>query len=142
MKISPAGIALIQRFEGCKLDAYPDASPERIPTIGYGHTGAGVFLGLKITQERANELLCADLVKFEAAVSSAVHVTLTQGQFDALVSFAYNVKGWRASTLINMVNAGNFASAAAEFPKWCHAGKTELAGLVLRRAAEQQLFLS
>jgi lysozyme len=146
MKTSPAGIALICRFEGCRLDAYPDPGVGwNLPTVGYGHTGAGVSQGLHIDQARAEELLASDLANFEHAVLGAVHVPLTQCQFDALVSFAYNVKGWQGSTLIRLCNAGDFAGAAAEFPKWDHAPAADghmevLPGLVLRRAAEQRLF--
>lgn len=142
MKISPAGIALITQFEGCALQAYPDASPRRIPTVGYGHTGAGVLLGQRITQERACTLLAADLVRFEAAVSGMVTVPVTQEQFDALVSFAYNL-GTQAllrSTLLRMVNSGDFKGASNEFQRWAHAGGETLPGLIRRRAAERDLF--
>jgi lysozyme len=156
MKTSPAGIALICKYEGCKLTAYPDASTRRIWTVGYGHTGAGVTQGLTITQERAEQLLAADLVTFETAVralTSPMLVTLrpggivvcvlTQGQFDALVSFSYNVGAHTlaASTLLRKLNAGDIGGAAAEFAKWTHAGAEVLPGLVRRRAAERALFL-
>jgi lysozyme len=139
-RTSPAGIDVMKVFEGCRLVAYRDASPERIWTIGRGHTGAGVTQGLRIDQVRADQLFACDLLSFETAVCSAVHVELTQGQFDALVSFAYNCKGWRTSDLIRLVNARDFNGAANEFPKWCHAGAEILPGLVTRRAAEQKLF--
>lgn len=137
MKPSQACIDLVKELEGFRPDAY--LCPAGIPTIGYGHTH-GVKLGDSIDQERGEELLSADLAIAAAAVSAAVHVPLTQGQFDALTSFAYNVRGWSASTLVKLVNARAFGAAAAEFPKWVHAGKTVLPGLVRRRAAEQQLF--
>ena len=140
MNVSQACIDLVKHFEGCRLDAYEDDSPAKIPTIGYGHTGS-VKLGDSISQERAEELLAQDLASFATQVSGAVHIPIAQHQFDALVAFAYNVKGWRISTLFHMVNTGNFTAAAAEFPKWCHAGTRVLNGLVARRAAEQKLFL-
>ena len=148
MKTSPAGIALICRFESCRLEAYPDPGVGwKLPTIGWGHTGAGVTMGLRIDQARADQLLASDLRASESAVLGVVRVPLIQCRFDALVSFAYNCKGWRTSILIRLCNAGNFAAASNEFPKWIHAeaedGHVEvLPGLVLRRAAEQALFNS
>jgi len=140
MKMSPAGTALTRHFEGCKLEAYPDAGKPPVWTIGWGHTGPDVTPGLRITQERADQLLARDLAIFESAVTYAVRVPLKQCQFDALVAFAFNVRGWRGSTLIKKLNAGDLAGAAEEFPCWCHAGGEVLEGLVLRRAAEQRLF--
>jgi len=142
MHTSPAGIALICGFEGCCLTAYADASPRKIATIGYGHTGAGVMLGQTITRERAEQLLASDLLMTEEAVLRAVHVPLSQCQFDALVSFAFNVRGWRESTLLRLLNSGDYAGAAAEFPRWDHAGAEVLPGLTARRAAEQAMFMS
>lgn len=97
-------------------------------------------MGQTITQERAEQLLRSDLLAFEAEVMSAAHIPLKQCQFDALVSFAYNCEGWRDSTLIRKVNAGDFRGASAEFPKWCHADGEIEPGLVLRRAAERVMF--
>ena len=144
MKTSPAGIALITNFEGCRLEAYPDASLNRIPTIGYGHIGCGVMLGQTITQERAEQLLTADLARFETAVSGMLAVPVTQGQFDALVSFAYNLGPFtlQRSTLLRMLNAGDVAGAANAFQDWNHTRGETLAGLTRRRAAERDLFLS
>jgi lysozyme len=142
MRTSPVGIALIQHFESCKLEAYPDPGEGwKLPTIGWGHTGAGVTMGLRIDQARADQWFAGDLIAFECAVSGVVRVPLIQCRFDALVSFAYNVIGWRTSTLIRLCNDGNFVAAAAEFPRWIHSGGIEIEpGLVLRRAAEQTVF--
>jgi lysozyme len=142
MKISPAGIALIKQFEGCRLTAYPDASSRKVPTVGYGHTGAGVMLGQRITQARADQLLANDLEVFETAVTRAVKVPLSQNQFDALVSFAFNVSGWQGSTLLKKLNAGDYAACAETFPLYCHAGEEVLPDLVRRREAERNLFNS
>ena len=139
MKASPACIDLIKSFESLKLESY--LCPAGIPTIGYGHT-QGVELGQTIDADEAERLLAHDVEQFEAAVIAAVPRPLTQGQFDALVSFAYNCKGWRTSTLIRLTNLGNVKGAALEFPKWVHAGEKILPGLVRRRAAEQKLFLT
>jgi lysozyme len=139
MKPSQACIDLVKRFEGCHLEAY--TCPAGLPTIGYGHT-RGVKLGERISIERAEQLLAEDLGVAARAVEKALRVPVTQGQFDALCSFAFNCRGWSKSTLLKLVNAGDSAAASREFPKWVHAGGTVLKGLVKRRAAEQQLFLA
>src|SRR5579872_3041698 len=129
---------LVKEFEGCKLEAYQDLGG--IWTIGYGHTGADVYRGLVISQARAGQLLDEDLDKTAGYVTAALHVPATQNQFDALCSFAFNVKGWRGSTLLKLVNARDYAGAAAQFPRWDHVGQKEVAGLLRRRMAEQALF--
>lgn len=149
MKTSDSGVALIKAHEGLRLDAYPDPGYGwAVPTIGHGHTSqAGppvVTRGMKITAAGADAILRADLVKFEQAVAKAVKVPLTQPQFDALVSFTFNLGPGNLgkSTLLRKLNAGDYAGAAAEFPKWNRAGGKVLAGLTRRRADEQALFLS
>lgn len=137
MKPSQACIDLVKHFEGLRLDAY--LCPANIPTIGYGHTG-GVKLGDRIDQAQAEKLLSQDLAAFALYVNAAVRVPIQQHQFDALVAFAFNVKGWKESTLLRLLNAGDFHGAALEFPRWNHAGVKVLAGLTLRRTAEKALF--
>jgi lysozyme len=142
MKISDQGIELIQRFEGCRLGAYKDAVG--VPTIGYGHTH-DVKMGDYITQEEAEELLHKDIAQFEECVNKMfAGVTLVQTQFDALVSFAFNLGcgALRNSTLRRKIEAHKWHEAADEFSRWCHAGHRKLKGLVRRRAAEKELFLS
>lgn len=136
------GLALIKQSEGLRLAAYKDSVG--IPTIGWGHTGADVKMGQTITQDRAVDLLKADLAKFEKAVGRLVRVVISQNQFDALVCLTYNI-GARAledSTLLKKLNTSDFAGAADQFPRWNKAGGQVLPGLVKRRAAERQLFLS
>lgn len=146
MQISPNGIALIKQFEGCKLDAYQDSVG--IWTIGYGWTqpvdGRKVGTGMKIDQATADRLLKCGVVQFEQGVSQSVKVPINQNQFDALVSFAYNLglRSLTTSTLLKKLNAGDKQGAADEFPKWVNAGGVRLNGLVTRRAAERSLFLS
>lgn len=137
---SKPGIELIKRFEGCQLRAY--CCPAGKLTIGYGHTGADVFDGLIIAPERAEELLRADLVEVEKQVLQLVTAPITQGQFDALVAFTYNVGAGalKASTLLRKLNAEDYAGASEEFARWTKAGGRELPGLVRRRAAERNLF--
>ena len=139
MHISEAGLALIRQFEGLRLSAY--RCPAGIATIGYGST-AGVQMGQTITAARAEELLRDDVRQFEAAVSRLVKVPLNQGQHDALVSFAFNLgaKALEQSTLLRLLNAGDYSGAAAQFDRWVYASGKKLSGLVKRRAAERALF--
>ena len=141
MEISKKGLDLIKSFEGCKLVGY--LCPAGIPTIGYGHTGKGVTVGMKITKAQAEQLLVFDLEKFEKSVNNAVKVKLTQCQFDALVSFTYNVGAGNLvkSTLLKKVNAKDFIGASNEFKKWNKGGGKVLAGLTRRREAEKKLFM-
>jgi len=141
MNVSDDGIDLIKQFEGCRLKAY--LCPAGVWTIGYGHTG-GVNKGDVITEDDADDLLRADLVRFERSVLRLVRVPLSQGQFDALVSFAFNLGGGalQRSTLRQKLNRGDYEGAAEQFMKWTRAGGRVLAGLVRRRQAEYELFVS
>ncbi len=139
MHISQKGLDLIKSFEGLRLSAYK--CPADVWTIGYGTT-AGVKPSQTITKERAEELLREDVARFEAQVLRLVKVPLTQGQFDGLVSFTYNLGAGNLSnsTLLRLLNAGDYAGAAEQFDRWSKAGGRVLAGLVRRRAAERALF--
>ena len=141
MKLSDNGIKFIQDFEGLKLNAYRDIVG--VLTIGFGHTGADVIEGMTITKDRANELFNQDIANFVAGVNSMVK-SCTQGEFDAMVSFAYNLglKSLKTSTLLRKFNEGDIDGAANEFTKWNRAGGKEVAGLTRRRLAERALFLS
>lgn len=144
MNINEKGLEILKHFEGCRLEAYPDPGTGGEPyTIGYGHTG-NVKLGMKITQEQADELLKQDLHKFEVGVMSLITHVPTENQFSALVCFAYNV-GLHAlenSHLLKYVNGGDLRSAAKEFLRWNKSSGKELPGLTLRRKAESDLFSS
>jgi len=145
MKTSDHGIAIIKQFEGCKLKAY--LCPAAKLTIGYGHTSdAGhpeVTEGMTITQDEAVRILANDLVKFEEAVDNIVTVELSQGQFDALVSFTYNcgIGALKKSTLLKKVNAEDWDACPAEFMKYTRGGGKVLPGLVRRRKAEVESFV-
>jgi len=140
------GLDLIKECEGLRTEAY--ICPAGVLTIGYGHTGTvdgkKIQLGMKITKEKAEELLKKDLAGFEKGVSACVRVPLTQNQFDALVSFSYNlgVGSLQSSTLLKLLNEGKYEKAAEQFPLWVKGGDVVLPGLVKRRAAEKQLFLT
>lgn len=146
MQTSEKGIALIKQFEGCKLTAYQDSVG--VWTIGYGWTqpvdGKPIRAGMTIKQETAERLLKTGLVSYESDVSRLVKVGLTQGQFDALVSFTYNLgaRSLSTSTLLRKLNADDYAGAADEFLRWNKAGGKVLNGLTRRREAERALFLS
>lgn len=143
MRISDAGVDLIKSFEGLKLEAYK--CPAGIWTIGYGHTGPGVTSGLSIDEQEAESLLYDDLVKFEDGVNKLTcELDITQGMFDALVCFAYNVGlgALARSTLLKLLKQNKVLEASEQFKVWNKAGGKELAGLTRRRNAEAELFLS
>lgn len=141
MNISQNAIDIIKHFEGCRLSAYK--CPAGIWTIGYGHTGADVKKGMTITQEQAESLLKQDLIVHTNNVLKLVKVPLTQNQFDALVSFEYNVGygNFAKSTLLKLLNQKKYEDAAKQFLRWKYAKGIVLAGLVKRRNAEMKLFL-
>ena len=135
MRISENGLNLIKEFEGCRLEAYLD--PAGVPTIGYGHT-SGVKMGQVITQNTADEYLRDDCAAAEKNVNGFdAKYHWNQNQFDALVSFAFNLGS------INQLTANGTRSIediSAKIPEYCHAGGKKLNGLVRRRAAEKELF--
>lgn len=141
--INRAGLDLIKEFEGFSYVAYPDPGTGGIPyTIGWGHAGPDVKPGMKITKERAEELLIADLASACRAVESSVKVPLTDNQFAALVSFVFNCgpANFRNSTLLRRLNAGDYGCVPAELAKWNRAAGKVLPGLSRRRAAEAVLW--
>ncbi len=136
---SKAGIVSIKQFEGCKLSAYMDSVG--VWTIGYGCT-TDVAPGMKITLVQAEERLKADLKDAEDAVNLLVVVPLAQCEFDALVSFTYNLGqgALRRSTLLKLLNAADFDGASREFLRFDKANGKVLPGLSRRRLAESRLF--
>ena len=145
MKINEKGIALIKKFEGCKLKAYKCSAG--VPSIGYGATfyedGSKVKMTDTITQQRADELLKYHVELFSEKVKLLIKSAVNENQFSALVSFAYNVGvgALSKSTLLKKVNANHEdISIATEFAKWNKAGGKVLKGLESRRAAESALY--
>jgi GH24 family phage-related lysozyme (muramidase) len=156
-RIGPAGVALVKRFEGCArlrgdglVEAYPDPGTGGAPwTIGWGATGRDRFTGGRIgpdtrwTQAQCDARLAEDLAANAAEVAAAIgEAPTTQAQFDALVSFHYNTGAIARATLTQRHIAGDHAGAAREFARWNRAGGRVLKGLVRRRAAEAELYLS
>jgi lysozyme len=136
-------IDLIKTSESLRLVAYPDPASGGEPyTIGYGHTGPDIYLGKKITEDEAEVYLLQDIQRCETAIYGLVRVTLTQGQFDALVDFIFNegVSHFKDSTLLRLINRGLFDLADKEFAKWDLADGKKFEGLTKRRAAEAALF--
>lgn len=143
MRTSQNGIAVLKYFENCSLSAYPDPATGGAPwTIGWGHTGPEVVPGLIWTQAKADAQLLDDLAEREMSVSCAVTAALSQGQFDALIDFVYNLGSgnFEGSTLLKLVNAGDMSGAAAQFARWNRAAGKPMRGLTRRRAAEAALF--
>lgn len=140
MRINAAGLEILKKFEGLRLDAYRDVAG--VWTIGWGHTG-DVKPGMRVTKHQAGAILDVDLDKFERGVGDLVHVA-NENQFSALVSLAFNI-GLGAlgkSTLLKRFNNGEHYAAGNEFLKWrLSAGKVQ-PGLVKRRVAERALFLT
>lgn len=148
LKPSSKALSLIREFEGCKLSAYPDPGTGGLPiTIGWGSTtdeqARPIKIGDKWTQERADARLRAHVEEFGEKVWQLVaDVPTTQAQFDALVSFAYNVgvAALKGSTLLKRHREASYAGAAVEFARWNKSGGRVMAGLVRRRAAEAELY--
>jgi lysozyme len=138
--LSDSGLSLLQAYEGLMLTAYSDSVG--IPTIGYGHT-RNVKIGDEITREQAIDLLREDVVYAENCINNEItQVRLSQHQFDALVSFVFNVgcSAFRNSTLLKKLRMGDFEAAQHEFGQWTRAGTDHPLGLIKRRAAEADWF--
>ena len=140
MKIK--NLDIIKKSEGLRLEAYLP-TPNDVPTIGYGHT-KGVRMGQRISLAQAEQFLLEDVDWAEDAVNSLVKVKLSQNQFDALVSFVFNIGAgaFSKSTLLKYLNAGDYGGAANQFLRWNKQAGKELKGLTKRRQEERALFLS
>ena len=145
MKFSEHGLNLLKEWEGCILHIYKDAAG--LPTIGIGHLltkeeKIGNKYANGITEEEALQILAKDVVPAENAVNSHVSVQLSQNQFDALVSFTFNcgVGAFANSTLLKVLNAGNYNEVPAQLMRWTKAGGKTCDGLVTRRKNECNLW--
>jgi lysozyme len=142
MNYSQSGLQLTEQFEACRFVAYQDIKGNW--TIGYGHTGPDVYQGLTITSLQATQLLLNDVQHAVNCVNQLVTVTLTQGEFDALVDFAFNCGcgAFAGSTMLKLLNSGDYQGAAGQFDLWDHASGQVVAGLLRRRQAETNEFNS
>lgn len=144
MKTSDQGLDFIRQFEKFEPKAYPDPGTGGSPwTIGYGHT-RGVKPGDVCDEPQAEYWLREDVESAERVIQDYVRVPLTQGQFDALVSFVFNVgvHNFNTSTLLRKINSGDMEGASNEFVRWDHAGGKEMPGLKRRREGEAAIFRS
>lgn len=160
LRLGPDGTVLCHHYESLRLKAYPDPGSPRAKaqaagkpfaglsgapwTIGWGDTGPDVVEGLVITAEEADRRFARRMaLEFEPAVRKAVKVPLNQRQFDAVVSIFYNagVSALTASTLVRLLNLGDYAGAAGQFPRWNQSGGAVMKGLQRRREAERLVFL-
>lgn len=144
LQVSKRGEDLIKSFEGCKLVAYPDPGTGGDPwTIGWGTTGPDIKKGLVWTQEQADKRFTAHVAEFAEKVWKALDgAAVTQNQFDAMVSLAYNIgpTNFKNSTLLKMHKAGNYVGAASQFIRWNKAAGKVMKGLTRRREAEAKLY--
>ena len=140
MKTSVEGLALIKKFEGLELEAYKCAAG--VWTIGYGHT-KDVQEGDVWSESHADHMLEVELEEFEGYINNNVTVALSQNQFDALVSWVYNLgpANLKASTMLKVLNSGDYEGVPAQIKRWNKAGGKVLEGLIRRRKAEALLFV-
>lgn len=137
MKTSENGLKLIEQFEGLRLTAYKSSRRDKYYTIGYGHYGADVKQGMTITEAQAEAYLRQDVAEAEAEVNKYSGYGWNQNQFDALVSFAYNVGGIDGLTY---GGKRSIEGISVKLPEYVYSGGVKLEGLVRRRAAEKALF--
>jgi lysozyme len=141
MKISDSGRQFIRKWEGCCLKAYLDTGG--VWTIGVGHT-KNVHSGQVINEQQVDALLSEDLKEAENCINNAVQLSLSQNQFDALVSFTFNVgcDAFSNSTLLKKLNCRDITGAANEFPRWIYDNGRMITGLLKRRNEEKNMFLT
>lgn len=130
---------LAKEFEGCKLVGYPDI--KGVPTIGFGHTGPDVYIGLVWTQAQADEALVHDMAEAALLLQRYSPGPFVAGALDALTDFVFNEGSghYRTSTLMSYVNAQNWAAVKRELLRWEYAGGQVIDGLERRRQAEAAL---
>jgi len=136
-------VNFIKQWEGLSLTAYWDGLGD-VWTIGYGTTGPDIHGGLTWTLEQCEDRLASDIAAFSQSVIQLLSVQVNDNQLAALISFAYNLgaSALASSTLLALLNQGDFQGAAAQFPRWDHSGSQVVQGLLNRRNAEMALFLS
>lgn len=141
------GQEFIKSFEDLELKAYKADASEPFYTIGYGHYGVDVIAGMEITEKQADKIFLEDIAYFEKGVNNILKLhkinDITQNQFNALVSFAFNVglNSLQNSTLIKKLAKGDIQGASQEFLRWNKCNGKELKGLTRRRQEESKMFL-
>lgn len=142
MKTSEKGLAFIRQVEGVKYKAYLDTGG--VWTNGVGHTGPDVYKGQIVGEDQVKAWLVEDVVDAENSIEAYVKVPLTQNQFDALVSFVFNIGdvAFKRSTMLRMLNVKDYTGAANQFDRWVFDNGKKINGLVKRRKLEKELFLS
>jgi lysozyme len=140
MELSDKGVVFITNNEGLRLQAYRDGGG--VPTIGYGHT-KGVKMGDVCTKEQALAYLHDDTKEAVSAVNDLVKIPITQDQFDALVDFVFNIgrPQFASSTLLRVLNSGDYFAASKQFGRWKYDNGKEVAGLIARRKRTADMFL-
>lgn len=136
-------LMLVKRWEGCRLEAYPDPGTGGDPwTIGWGSTGKGIQKGVTWTQQQADDRLLHDVDKFMEGVRAKVTAPATPNQLGAMTSLAYNIglMAFAGSTLLLKFNKGNTEGASLQFPNWNRSGGRAMKGLTNRRKDEQRVF--
>lgn len=143
MRINSRGLDLIKKCEGLRLKAY--RCPAGVPTIGYGHT-RNVKMGMTCTPEQAETWLREDCARAQACIETKCIKAefMNENELSALISFVFNIGcgSFAESTMLGMLNAGNFEGAANQFKRWVYAKGKRQAGLVTRRAMERALFIT
>lgn len=142
VRASSQAIELIKRFEGCRLTAYEDQGG--VWTVGWGTTGPGINERTTVSQGVANGMLLGDISRVSQDISQLVGIAVNQNQFDALVSFVYNlgIGAFKSSTLLKLILAYKKQEAADEILRWDHINGVVIPGLLFRREAERALFLT
>jgi len=140
VEYSQNGLHLTEQFESCRLEVYLDS--KGVPTIGWGHTFGVNSATPPCTQEQADAWLLEDIHSAVGSVNRLVKISLTQDEFDSLTDLVYNIGigNFAGSTMLRLLNAGDYAGASNEFEKWDHAGGVVVAGLLRRREAEKAEF--
>lgn len=142
-KVPESAVELIRKYEGFRAKPYYCSAEEL--TIGYGHVILpGERFKIPMTKDYAEDLLTMDIEQRAKVIDELLKVHVSDSQFGALVSFAFNIGlgAFKQSTMLKMLNDGKYTEAAGQFKRWIYADKKELAGLVKRRTAEKNLFLS
>lgn len=143
MRISDKGIDVLVQLEGVRFKPYKAHQDEEYLTIGIGHYGPDVSYDMEITENDAKILLREDIKKFESVINELVIVPLNQNEFDALVIFVFNIgeTEFKKSTLLKLLNNGDYDKAAEQFLRWHYVKGVHVEGLLNRQKKTKEIFL-